>query len=348
MAKRIRLTPPQQTYLAPAPLENKALNGPFGSVMRSPAPIAQMAGDAAAVAALREVSAELQSARAEGRLVQQVPLAAIVVDHLLRDRIYHDDEDMAALRESLRARGQQTPVDLVDLGAGRYGLISGWRRLMALSDLYAETGEAQFSHIQGLLRRPDGSADAYLAMVEENEIRVGLGHYERARIAAKAAEAGVYPDVQAALRHLFSTASRAKRSKIGTFVTIYRQIDTALRFPAVIPERLGLALAAALEADAGLGARLVQVLGKAAPQSPAEEQTLIARVLRPAKAAGQGLRKGHRELAPGVWLQVAGKGGAARYTLVGPGLGADFGAELADWLHMRGRGSFSHAKHVDF
>ena len=333
MAKRMRLNPPQETYLAPAPFENKALNGPFGSVSLNAAPIAQMAGDAATVAALREVSEELQSARAEGRLVQQVPLAAIEVDHLLRDRIHHDDEDMAALRESLRARGQQTPIDLVDLGGGRYGLISGWRRLMALSDLYAQTGEAQFSTIQGLLRRPDGSADAYLAMVEENEIRVALGHYERGRIAAKAAEAGVYPDVQTALRHLFSSASRAKRSKIGTFVTIYHQMDAALRFPAAISERLGLALAAGLEADAGLAPRLAQMLARAAPQTPAEEQALLARALRPTKAAGQ--PKSQREVAPGVSLQMAGKGASARYMLSGPGLGADFRDRLADWLRAR-------------
>lgn len=334
MAKRMRLTPPQETYLAPAPLENKALNGPFGSVSHPAAPIAQMAGDAATAAALREVSEELQSARAEGRLVQRIPLTAIVVDHLLRDRIHHDDEDMAALRESLRARGQQTPVDLVDLGAGRYGLISGWRRLMALSDLYAETGETRFSHIQGLFRRPDGSQDAYLAMVEENEIRVALGHYERARIAAKAAEAGVYPDVQAALRHLFSSASKAKRSKIGSFVAIYRQLDGVLRFPGAIPERLGLTLAAALDADAVLGARLVQALTTAAPQTPAEEQAVLARALRPSRAAGPGQPKG--QVAPGVWLQVAGKGKLARYTLSGPALGADFATHLTAWLQKRG------------
>lgn len=334
MAKRVRLTPPQETYLAPAPVENKALNGPFGSVSRTAAPIAQMAGDAATAAALREVSEELQSARAEGRLIQQVALTAIEVDHLLRDRIHHEDEDMAALRDSLRARGQQTPIDLVDLGAGRYGLISGWRRLMALSDLYAETGDARFSTIKALLRRPDGSQDAYLAMVEENEIRVALGHYERGRIAAKAAEAGVYPDVQTALKHLFASASRAKRSKIGTFVTIYHQMDGALRFPAAISERLGLALAAGLEADQGLGPRLVQILGNADPQTPAQEQALLARALRPSKA----LRapQAQSEVVPGVMLKVAGKGRAVHYTLSGPGLGADFGDKLTDWLHKRG------------
>ena len=335
MAKRMRLTPPQDTYLAPIPQENTALNGPFGSDSRNAAPIAQMAGDAATAAALREVSQELQSARAEGRMVQQVPLTAIEVDHLLRDRIHHDDEDMAALRTSLRARGQQTPVDLVDLGAGRYGLISGWRRLMALSDLYAETGEARFSHIQGLLRRPDGSQDAYLAMVEENEIRVALGHYERARIAAKAAEAGVYPDVQAALRHLFSSASRAKRSKIGSFVSVFKQMDAALRFPAVISERLGLALAAALEADAGLGLRLAQMLAAAAPKTAAEEQAVLTRALRPAKPkkqAGSDRQKEPQQVVSGVWLHVAGDALNARYTLSGPGLDANFRAKLVAWL----------------
>jgi ParB family transcriptional regulator, chromosome partitioning protein len=337
MAKRKRLTPPQETYLAPVAPENKALNGPFGSVSRSPAPIAQMAGDAAAVAALREVTEELHSARAEGRLIQQVPLAAIEVDHLLRDRISHDDEDMAALRASLRARGQQTPIDLVDLGNGRFGLISGWRRLMALSDLHTETGDARFSTVQALLRRPDGSADAYLAMVEENEIRVGLGHYERARIAAKAAEAGVYPDVQAALRHLFSAASRAKRSKIGSFVTLYRQLDGVLHFPGTISERLGLTLAAALEADATLGPRLRRMLGDAKPKTPAEEQLLLARALRPARRGPQVPPKGHDDIAPGIWLQVVGKGADARYTLSGPGLaGGDFKAQLTDWLRNRG------------
>ena len=332
MAKRMRLTPPQDTYLAPIPQENKALNGPFGSDSRNAAPIAQMAGDAATAAALREVSQELQSARAEGRMVQQVPLTAIEVDHLLRDRIHHDDEDMAALRTSLRARGQQTPVDLVDLGAGRYGLISGWRRLMAISELHLETGDARFSTIKGLLRRPDSSADAYLAMVEENEIRVGLGHYERARIAARAAEAGVYPDLQAALRHLFSTASKAKRSKIGTFVSVFRKLDEALRFPTLISERLGLALASALEADASLGPRLVQMLAAAAPTTPGAEQAVLMAALRPAKSGAGSAKRADERIAPGIVMQVSGTGGQARYTLSGPGLGKDFEARLVDWL----------------
>ena len=50
-------------------------------------------------------------------------------------------------------------------------------------------------------------------MVEENEIRVGLSYYERARIVAKAVAQGVFETEKQALQRLFHTASRPKRSK---------------------------------------------------------------------------------------------------------------------------------------
>ena len=329
---RKRLSPPQDTYLAP--LETKGLSSPFAA--RPPAPIAQIAGDSAVVAALREVTEELQAARAEGRLVQRLPLAAIEADHLVRDRIADNPEEMQALQASIRARGQQTPVEVVDLGDGRYGLISGWRRLQALTALRTETGDERFATVQALLRRPDSASAAYLAMVEENEIRVGLGHYERARIAARAVEQGVYPGLKAALNHLYQNVSRAKRSKIGSFVTVYQALDGSLCFPAALPERLGLALAQALEADACLADRVKTSLAKAAPLSAAEEQAQLAQLLRPTVPGG--IADAHArpadavETVPGIWLQVANGPQGARYTLSGPGADAAFGARLADWL----------------
>ena len=332
---RKRLSPPQDTYLAP--LETKGLSSPFAA--RPPAPIAQIAGDSAVVAALREVTEELQAARAEGRLVQRLSLAAIEADHLVRDRIADNPEEMRALQASIRARGQQTPVEVVDLGDGRYGLISGWRRLQALTALRRETGDERFDTVQALLRRPDSASAAYLAMVEENEIRVGLGHYERARIAARAVEQGVYPGLKAALNHLYQNVSRAKRSKIGSFVTVYQALDGSLCFPAALPERLGLALAQALEADACLADRLKAGLAKAAPVTAAEEQAHLVRLLRP---AGPGVMSAPParpadalEPAPGVWLQVAQGPQGARYILSGPGLDTAFGTRLADWLATR-------------
>ncbi len=337
MAKRKRLTPPQETYLS-AGLETKSLGSPF-SMRLSPtpplsaAPIAHVAAEAAALNAAREIADELEAARAEGRMVLDLALGAIEADHLVRDRLVQDDEDMAALIESLRARGQQVPIEVVDLGAGRYGLISGWRRLAALRHLHAETGEARFATVQALLRRPESSSEAYLAMVEENEIRANLGHYERARIAARAAEMGVYPDVQTALRHLFQSASRAKRSKIGSFVTLYRALDPVLRYPAAIPERLGLALAQAIEADETLIPRIQALLAQAEVATPAEEQALLSRALRPDAPPSE---TGPRQIAPGLWLHLAGSQKNRRLTLSGPKLDAALQARLEDWLKSQG------------
>lgn len=365
MAKRKRLTPAQPEYLgaaAAAPgeglggLEAKAMF-PLGIAPRS-SPIAQVAGASAVSAALQELSDEFRAARDEGRLVQALPLAAIDADYLVRDRLLASEEDMAPLVESLRSRGQQTPIEVVDLGSGRFGLISGWRRLSTLQRLWQETGEDRFSRIQALLRRPESASAAYLAMVEENEIRVGLSYYERARIVARAAERGVFVSEAAALRGLFAAASRAKRSKIGSFLPLYHRLDGDLRFPSAIPERLGLALSKALEADPALVHGLAARLRKAAPETAPAEQALLsqaagigaarvvaARVvptdvpqagntLPPCPALPEVLTEApvaHQQCAPGVFL-IHVNGDQPGYTLYGPNVDAAFGRRLLTWL----------------
>ena len=73
----------------------------------------------------------MRRARAEGRLVERLPLAAVETDHLLRDRIETDEEEMGHLVASIQAHGQRTPIEVTELAPGRYGLISGWRRIKA-------------------------------------------------------------------------------------------------------------------------------------------------------------------------------------------------------------------------
>lgn len=281
MAKRKRLIPadPQAADPARAP-ETKAMF-PLGVAppTRSRVPIGQVVGDTASAAALEDMSRHLDQARASGRLIQEIPEDQIDEAYLVRDRVFQDEDEMRALMESLHRRGQQTPVELVELGPNRYGLISGWRRLTALRQLLAETGEARFGTVLGMLRQPEGAADAYLAMVEENEIRVGLSYYERARIAARAVEQGVYSNEKAALLTLFPTASRAKRSKIRSFLTIYHALDDTLTFAAAIPERLGLRLAKALESEAGLADRLRKKLAQARSETPAAELSCLTETL---------------------------------------------------------------------
>ncbi|SFM79738.1 ParB/RepB/Spo0J family partition protein [Shimia aestuarii] len=317
MAKRKRLSPANPVFLseeAPVPL----------SPHHAP-PIADVAGEASARAALEEVTDTLTRARTEGRMVIPLPLSSIDMGYLVRDRLHVDDAEMVALIESLRARGQQTPIEVAPLDHDRYGLISGWRRCTALARLAEETGED--ATVLAFVRQPDQSAAAYLAMVEENEIRVGLSFYERARIVACCVENRVYSSQKQALNALFASASRAKRSKIKSFVAIVEALDGSLRFPQSIGERLGLQLAKSLEADAGLATRLRRILEQGAPESPEAEQALITAALKPQKKSLT-RENAAQELAPGLEM----KAGRNSLTLKGTALNADLQARLVAWL----------------
>ena len=64
----------------------------------------------------RELSETLERARDTGRMVLDLPLDAIAPDHLARDRIAAEDAEMATLRESIRAHGQRSPIEVTPLG----------------------------------------------------------------------------------------------------------------------------------------------------------------------------------------------------------------------------------------
>lgn len=327
MAKRKRLTPPVPPETGdgglPAGLETKAMY-PFGVVPPNRPPIAQVAGEAAAQSALDELADEMRDIRATGRLVTPLALDVIVEDHMVRDRMINDPVEMESLKSSLLARGQQTAIEVVDLGQGRYGLISGWRRLHAFRALHDQTGEERFALIQALIKPIDSVCDGYVAMVEENEIRTNLSFYERARLAAEAARLGIYPNTKRAVQALFANATPAKRSKIGSFVRLHEQLGDVLQFPAAIPEKLGLALVRAIEADTGLAACLKTALRKTPPQSPDQERAALERALHkvPAKTAAPA------EIIPGVTL-TARKGSVV---LSGKGVTDDLRAALVAWL----------------
>ena len=127
-------------------------------------------------------------------------------------------------------------------------------------------------------------------MVEENEIRLGLSHYERARVAALATDRGVFPSEKAALLALFATASRPKRSRIRAFLELYHALDGALRFPAHLPERLGLQLVELVRA--GGAARIAAALAEADPRTPEAELALLAALVRRPRGARRPRRRG--------------------------------------------------------
>ncbi|KIC47774.1 ParB N-terminal domain-containing protein [Tateyamaria sp. ANG-S1] len=338
MAKRKRLTPANPTYLSDG-------GGPLNTGMR--APIADVASDAAATAALRDVSAAMAEAREAGRMVAELPLDQIDMTYLVRDRVSGDDAEMEALVTSIRDRGQQTPIEVVDLGSDtrpkRYGLISGWRRCQALMQL-ARDGSGP-DNVLALLRAPKAASDAYVAMVEENEIRVGLSYFERARIVIKSVELGVFTTRKKALQGLFGTASRAKRSKIGSFVDIVEAFDTVLAHPHRISERQGLMMAKRLEADPSFTQSVIRLLSIQPDRSVETEQALLSDMLEKGpKAVGSGPEPGKVgskkaktpsmsttfHLRPG--LQAAQDPSTGSLHLWGKDLTPDLRDRLLDWL----------------
>jgi ParB-like chromosome segregation protein Spo0J len=333
MAKRKRLTPAVITD-TPAPETKSGITRyPLGVAPKTRAPIADVAQDASASAALTEIAQTLTDARAEGRLIQKLPLDRISDDYLVRDRIEVDDAEMTTLVDSLRERGQQTAIEVTDIGDGRYGLISGWRRMQALRQLEA-------TEVLAIIRTPADSADAYLAMVEENEIRVGLSYYERARIVARAVDQGIYRTDRVGLVTLFHAASRPKRSKIGSFVTIVRALDDHLQFPTALTERAGLALAQGLDADVTLLDRIITTLKQAAPQTAEYEAAVIAQALHAQTSQAQqapapvplpsDVAESPRQLGEGLSYKRTAKG---QIVLSGPRLDdADFRQKLRDFL----------------
>lgn len=325
MAKRKRLTPANPAFLGAAPETKSA----FAS-----APIADVAREASVTAAAQEMAQTLSEARAKGRMVVSVPLDQVQLDYLVRDRVVVDDAEMQALKDSLRARGQQTPVELVDLGDNRFGLISGWRRMAALRALRDETEDDLFATVQGLLRQPEDAQDAYLAMVEENEIRVGLSYFERARIVAKSVEAGVFENDRAALLELFMSASRAKRSKIGSFLPVVRALDGALRFPEAVTERLGLSLSKALTENEDLAAQLRSTLTRAGADTPDQETALLEAAIKAPKAEKPS-EKPERKItvATGISLQRQPDGSLV---LRGNRVDEALQDQLIAWLRERG------------
>lgn len=270
MARR-RLNPAQLS----AP-ESKSLT--LAGRERALPPAARLAAEAASASAAALAEArKLAEAEAEGRVLIDIPLEAIEAGHLARDRLEEgvSEEDEAALTASIRAHGQRAPAEVAPLEDGRWGLISGWRRLSALRALHRETGEARFSALRAIPRGRDsaGRADpeAYVAMVEENEIRAGLSPYERGRIAVLAAGQGAFGSVSEAVNGLFGSASKAKRAKIRRFAELHEALGPDLRHPQAIPERLGLRLAEGLKAFDGAEDALRRAL-QAAPAGRTAEQ----------------------------------------------------------------------------
>ncbi|WP_120499055.1 ParB N-terminal domain-containing protein [Roseovarius sp. EL26] len=269
MAKRRKLETPSAADLNKIEDEfrretsGRAPAGPGSAV----APIAQIAADTAAMsqavpAEQRAENArnaadakELAKVRSDGLLMANLLLTEIDADAMIRDRIDLDQADLMELRLSIAANGLRLPIEVFELpeprpNGARYALISGYRRFKAVQALHELTEKDIYTQIRAIIRPRSDADAAFVAMVEENEVRSELSHFERGRIAVISAQQGAFVNVEDAVNKLYATASKAKRSKVRSFAMIFEELGDMLSFPEQLTEKRGLRLAQALRSGA--------------------------------------------------------------------------------------------------
>lgn len=219
---------------------------------------------------------------------QHLPTAAIDAEALPRDRSVIDTAALDELKRSIARSGLRQPIEVFATVQG-FGLLSGYRRLMAFRALEALHG-AQFATIPAFLRPAEDAATAFARVVEENDIRAGLSPWERGRtlvlardIADPEADTGT---LDAALARLYPHANAAKRSRLRILAEVVEALDAQLTDPELWSENRLLRLGAVLRL--GWGELIEAALAEA---EPGGEWEAIAPVIAEAESLPMARRR---------------------------------------------------------
>lgn len=314
MAKR-RLDPPSKEKLAEMDAEFRS------ETQKRPnpatAPIAQVAAETAPLtsptspsARLDRVDAErLKEAEANGLLISEIPIKKVVTENMIRDRSVIGRAELDELKLSISVNGLRLPIEVVAQEDGAYALLSGYRRLVAhqeLAEQYPGNEEEGtppgFTTIKAIVRSAKDAASGFIAMVEENEVRENLSHYERGRIAVLAARENAFKSTDDAIKALFFSASKAKRSKVKSFAEIFEAFGDMLNFAEDMSERRGLRIVSALRL--GAEERLRDALSKLTARSFEDEWDAMEPVILETEEGPRPVKKMGRPKAslPAGWV----------------------------------------------
>ena len=249
-----------------------------------------------------------RSAEDEGRLLVRVPLGRIRTDSLPRDRLDLDgvavSDEMEELKSSIRARGQKEPIEVFRDGDGTFQLKKGWRRLTALQQLHAETGDDAYSEaVARVASAASDRTDLYIDMVEENVIREDLTYAEMAQVALCAAtDSSVQEsDPEVLVNRLYASLHKMKRSHIRSFVRLLAVLGNDLRFPKAVPRNLGLDVVRELRSGAADVRAFRESLGRCGSE---KEQTAVLASLAAGSAADGGKSEARRERPAKIEIHV--------------------------------------------
>ena len=273
----------------PAPgLRRSRDPGPMGVAVRETASSVQESSEAL-IEQRRQNAIDARywkAAQEEGRVLVPLSLDLIDTSDLPRDRLELDavatSDEMDELKSSIRERGQREPVEVFRTADNRYELKKGWRRLTALRQLWAETGDTRFNHVIARVTiAEEDRVDLYIDMVEENVIRQDLSFAEMAQIAIALANdpaAGV-DDAHAAVGRLYRSVHKVKRAYIRSFVTLMQHLGDDLPFPKSVPRDLGVDVARRL--SEGFDITSLRQSLRASPDAETQNRLLRDALSRP-------------------------------------------------------------------
>ncbi len=209
--------------------------------------------------------------------ILDIPLSAIAMDALPRDRSTLDDAALVELQASIAETGLRQPIEVWKLTTPSdgqvYGLISGLRRLTVHQNLNRLRPSA-FTTIPAFLRSPASVAAAMAAMVAENEIRCDVSPWDKGRILVQSVAEGIFDTIEAAARGLHPTMYRQKRLLIRTYAGVVEELDGKITTPELLTHSQLVRLASALRG--GLIPVLHQILKEQMGQSlPTQWEALL-------------------------------------------------------------------------
>lgn len=209
--------------------------------------------------------------------ILHIPLSAIAMDALPRDRSTLDEAAMAELQASIAQTGLRQPIEVWRLSTPSeghdYGLISGLRRLTVHQNL-DRLRPGAFPTIAAFLRSPVSVPDAMAAMVAENEIRSDISPWDKGRMLVQSVQEGIFDTIEAAALALHPTMYRQKRALIRTYAAVVDELQGTLTSPELLGHGQMTRLAAALQG--GIVPLIHQVLHEQRGQPlPTQWQALL-------------------------------------------------------------------------
>lgn len=223
----------------------------------------------------------------QGLITDLIPIERIRTSKLTRDRSAAVDPDLEELKESIRSIGLSNPIR-VEVDGDGYQLVQGFRRLSAYRALYEEEQDGAYAKIPaGFVATGEALEGLYRRMVDENLVRRDLSFAEMARLVlayVRDPETAA-TSIEEAVRALYASANRQKRSYIAHFAILLQAIGDLLNFPEALPRALGLKVEKRLSEDMISHSELRTRLEAAKPTTAEAELAVLKQF---AEAAGQG------------------------------------------------------------